>query len=79
MGNEDIYMQVFAEIDLNSSGFISKEEFKSYIAREFGTGDVEFDEFMEKFREGVDENHDGKLNVDEFTKFCLLMHEMAEP
>ena len=76
--DEDLFLQVFAEIDVNNSGFISKAEFKNYVFREFGTEDTEFNEFMEKYRKGMDENHDEKLNVDEFEKFCLLMVEIAE-
>ena len=78
MADEEVFLQVFAEMDVNSSGFISKEEFKKYVIDEFGTEDKEFNEFMEKNRHENDKNHDGKLNVDEFEKFCLLMVEIAE-
>jgi hypothetical protein len=78
VSSQACYMQVFAEIDLNSSGFICKEEFKTFIVEKFGIADNAFQVFMEKHRHGMDENKDGKLDVDEFTNLCLLMAEMAE-
>ena len=77
LADKDLYLKVFAKIDHNSTGCISQEEFKKYMISSFGFEDKDFIEFMENFLQGMDKNNDGKINVAEFTKFCVFMEDMA--